>query len=45
MRGEALHTSTDTEVVLRLLEHEGPAALQRLNGQFAFARWDRASAG
>ncbi len=38
-RGEALETSSDTEVVLRLVEREGLAALERLNGQFAFAWW------
>ena len=30
---------SDTEVVLRLLEREGLAALDRFNGQFAFAWW------
>ena len=38
-RGESFETSSDTEVVLRLLEREGPAALDRFNGQFAFAWW------
>ena len=37
--GERLATTCDTEVVLRLLEREGLAALDRLNGQFAFAWW------
>ena len=32
-------TLTDTEVVHRLLERDGLAALDRLNGQFAFAWW------
>jgi asparagine synthase (glutamine-hydrolysing) len=32
-------TPVDTEVVLRLLEQEGPEALHRLNGQFALAWW------
>jgi asparagine synthase (glutamine-hydrolysing) len=31
---------SDTEVVLRLLESDGPAGLDRLNGQFAFAWWE-----
>jgi asparagine synthase (glutamine-hydrolysing) len=42
-RGESFRTTTDTEVVLRLLELEGEAALERLNGQFAFAWWQPAT--
>jgi asparagine synthase (glutamine-hydrolysing) len=42
-RGESFDTSSDTEVVLRLLEREGLAALDRFNGQFAFAWWQPAS--
>jgi asparagine synthase (glutamine-hydrolysing) len=38
--GEAFRTTSDTEVVLRLLERDGLAALDRLNGQFAFAWWE-----
>ncbi len=38
-RGEAFHTATDTEIVLRLLERDGLGALDRLNGQFALAWW------
>jgi asparagine synthase (glutamine-hydrolysing) len=38
-RGEAFATTCDTEVVLRLLERDGLGALDRLNGQFAFAWW------
>jgi asparagine synthase (glutamine-hydrolysing) len=38
-RGESFRTTSDTEVVLRLLEREGPAALDRFNGQFALAWW------
>jgi asparagine synthase (glutamine-hydrolysing) len=38
--GEAFATTCDTEVVLRLLEREGVSALDRLNGQFAFAWWE-----
>jgi len=33
-------SKTDTEVVLRLFEAYGVAALQRLNGMFAVAIWD-----
>ncbi len=38
-RGETFATTTDTEVVLRLLEREGTSALDRFNGQFAIAWW------
>jgi asparagine synthase (glutamine-hydrolysing) len=38
-RGESFSTTCDTEVVLRLLECDGLDALERLNGQFAFAWW------
>jgi asparagine synthase (glutamine-hydrolysing) len=38
-RGDRFATTCDTEVVLRLLERDGVAALDRLNGQFAFAWW------
>jgi asparagine synthase (glutamine-hydrolysing) len=41
-KGEAFATTCDTEVVLRLLEREGVASLDRLNGQFAFAWWQAA---
>ncbi len=41
-RGERFETTCDTEVVLRLLERDGLAALDRLNGQFAFAWWQPA---
>jgi asparagine synthase (glutamine-hydrolysing) len=33
-------TTSDTEVVLALLERDGLAALERLNGQFALAWWE-----
>lgn len=35
-------TTSDTEVVHRLLERDGLAALDRLNGQYAFAWWEPA---
>jgi asparagine synthase (glutamine-hydrolysing) len=38
-RGESFKTTSDTEVVLRLLEREGIRALDRLNGQFSIAWW------
>jgi asparagine synthase (glutamine-hydrolysing) len=37
--GAAFETSSDTEVVLHLLERDGLEALDRCNGQFAFAWW------
>ena len=39
--GVAFDTCSDTEVLLRLYEREGPAALDSLNGMFAFAVFDR----
>jgi asparagine synthase (glutamine-hydrolysing) len=38
--GERFFSGTDTEVVLRLLARDGPAALPRLNGMFALAYLD-----
>jgi asparagine synthase (glutamine-hydrolysing) len=40
--GLDLRTHADTEVVLRLLERDGAAALHRCIGQFAFAWWEPA---
>jgi len=41
-RGVSFRTSSDTEVLLQMLIHHGPAALDELNGMFAFALVDRA---
>jgi asparagine synthase (glutamine-hydrolysing) len=41
-QGEHFTTSSDTEVLLRLFEREGPACLDRLVGMFAFAVWEPA---
>lgn len=39
--GERFRSESDTEVLLRLLQREGVAALDRVVGMFAFALWDR----
>jgi asparagine synthase (glutamine-hydrolysing) len=38
--GEHFHTSSDTEVLLRLFLRHGPSMLPRLRGMFAFAIWN-----
>lgn len=40
-RGEQFGTTSDTEVLLRLIERDGPLCLSRLRGIFAFAVWNR----
>jgi asparagine synthase (glutamine-hydrolysing) len=39
-RGERFTTGSDTEVLLRLLVCDGPAALAQLRGMFALGWWD-----
>lgn len=40
--GRAFHTQTDTEVLLQAWDEWGPRALDRFDGMFAFALYDRA---
>jgi asparagine synthase (glutamine-hydrolysing) len=40
-KGHRFHSKTDSEVVLKAVVEWGPAALDRFNGLFAFALWDR----
>lgn len=40
-RGHHFSTASDTEVILRQYEQDGPECVQKLNGMFAIAIWDR----
>jgi len=39
-QGHRLSTDSDTEVLVHLYAQYGPACVEQLNGQFAFAIWD-----
>ena len=39
-QGIRFQTTSDTEVLLKIYQAEGPGCLPKLNGQFAFAIWD-----
>src|SRR3954468_8524413 len=40
-KGHVYRSHTDTETILHLYEEEGPRCVERMNGMFAFAIWDR----
>jgi asparagine synthase (glutamine-hydrolysing) len=39
-KGEQFYSQTDTEVILKLYQHQGAECVNNLRGMFAFAIWD-----
>jgi asparagine synthase (glutamine-hydrolysing) len=39
-QGHTFQTQSDTEIILRQYEQDGPACVHKFNGMFAFAIWD-----
>ncbi|MBW4646734.1 MAG: asparagine synthase (glutamine-hydrolyzing) [Goleter apudmare HA4340-LM2] len=39
-KGEQFYSQTDTEVILKLYQHQGAKCVNKLRGMFAFAIWD-----
>jgi len=40
-KGVKFRTNCDTEIVVQMYAHYGPACLSKFNGQFAFCIWDK----
>jgi len=43
LQGCSFYTYSDTEVILKLYEHEGPDAFYKLDGMFAFSIFDKST--